>query len=348
MDRLYGETKFDDLYAAFMLLFGVTTVLLVIGTAIFLLLAFHIIAILFLSPLFIGIWYGIRKYDEGWENPLALETQPVLKEIIAELHEETGISVPNYVHITNDSSVAVTGLWKKRLLIGLIALRFLTKSELKAIIAHEYGHYSGRDTVMGYWVYRISRFMDVQTEVNKQALRFDIMIVVHLPSFIIFWLISRYYHLLIFWHKRRREYRADAFAAQTIGPQQFADALVKYIVITDLFDTVAPQHVLHYLQQGQQIINIYDYITPLYTDKNIDLAVEKALEHRSGWNDTHPSLSERLENLGVKHVTVNISSKHKSLLKDSKLLEQEASALLTQKMALWAHLMGVYEGAEED
>src|SRR5262249_2723298 len=97
---------------------------------------------------------------------LAAKTQPRLFALIADVAQATGQRMPAEVYVDGKVNAWVTerggflGLGKRRVLcLGLPLMATLTKTQLKAVIAHEFGHYYGGDTRLGPWIYKTHRSM---------------------------------------------------------------------------------------------------------------------------------------------------------------------------------------------
>lgn len=87
--------------------------------------------------------------------------QPQLFALIREVAQSMNTAMPRHVYLIPDVNAFVTevggfmGFGSKRIMgIGLGLLSMETVSELKAVIAHEFGHYVGGDTRIGGLVYR--------------------------------------------------------------------------------------------------------------------------------------------------------------------------------------------------
>jgi len=89
--------------------------------------------------------------------------QPELLALVEDVAREVGHPVPDETYLEPDANAAVTEvgpplLRKRRVLIlGLPLLDLLTVDQLRAVIAHEFGHYVGGDTRIGTWTYRTRR-----------------------------------------------------------------------------------------------------------------------------------------------------------------------------------------------
>lgn len=292
----------------------------------------------------IGIFKGIfGKSHEGYEIELKTHDANKLDNVLDIIHKRTGMRKPNKIILVEGSEIAVSGLYRKKLIIGLATLQFLDEKELLAIISHEYGHFSNKDTVLGYFSYRIMKFIEIQKAINRESLGADWTIIIHLPTWIFFLLFSRYYALISLWYARRVEYRADKFAIEIVGEKNFADSFVKYCAISEIFEDTVPRYVLHYLQEDKAIKNIYDFARPLYNKENIEKSFESCLAQKSSWWSSHPSISERLEAMGVDFVNIEISQNNGNILKNQEKYEKEASMLMTEKMAYWQQLVRLAE-----
>ncbi len=90
------------------------------------------------------------------------EDQPELFEFIARVSEECGTEFPRHIYLTPDVNAMVrfdSGIKemlfpvKKDLVIGLGLVNMLNLSEFKAVIAHEFGHFSQKSLRAGSYVY---------------------------------------------------------------------------------------------------------------------------------------------------------------------------------------------------
>ncbi|MFH1849244.1 MAG: M48 family metalloprotease [archaeon] len=340
---------FELIYSFFMLVFGISVILCFIVVVAYMVILFNLIFLLFCWPILAGIWMGIFKNSEKrYEIELNSSDAKKLCMIINKVTTKTGLPKPYKIILSEGSGVAVTGLFRRKIIIGLATLQLLNENDLLAIIAHEYGHFAKKDTILGYFTYRIQLFFELQRDINEQNLAVSLSIIVYLPTWLFFAFLSDYYALISLWFSRRIEYRADKFAADFVGAKEFADALVKYSVISEIFENVIPKHILHFLQQNKQLVNIYDYMNPIYTEENVKKSFKEVLSSESSWWSTHPSISERLEALNAKSVDVNISTNQEDFIDDQKKYEEKASEVLSQKMAFWAHLASAQQYVESE
>jgi Zn-dependent protease with chaperone function len=112
--------------------------------------------------------FSESKADNSDSLEITREEQPVLFQTILALAEETGAPKPKKIFLSPDVNAAVfynSSFWsmffpvKKNLKIGLGLVNVLNVSELKAVIAHEFGHFSQRSMKVGSWVYQVNKII---------------------------------------------------------------------------------------------------------------------------------------------------------------------------------------------
>ncbi len=99
-------------------------------------------------------------------------TQPALFAEIDRVATATGETMPVHVYLVNEVNAFVAqrgglmGLGSRRVMgVGMPLMRTLTVSELRAVLAHEMGHFYGGDTRLGPWIYKTRGSM-IRTVVN--------------------------------------------------------------------------------------------------------------------------------------------------------------------------------------
>ncbi|MEM4239810.1 MAG: M48 family metallopeptidase [Candidatus Woesearchaeota archaeon] len=345
----FGNSVFELVYSLFMLAFGMGMIFVFLAVMAFFLFVFGYLFLLFFFPIFLGIFIGLfHQRKDSFKTVISEKDSKKLARIIDRIAKKTGLKKPHKIVITEGTDVAVTGFFTKTLIIGLVALKFMDENDLFAIFAHEYGHFAHKDTIFGYLIYRIQNFLEIQREINAQNIGLSFTILIYLPTWIVFYLLSRYYAVIGLWYRRRVEHRADAFAARITGRKEFANSLVKYAVVADIFDNIVPQHIAHHLQKGRRIINIYDYVRPLYCQKIIDVGVDKVLSQKSSWWHTHPSISERLEFLGVDSVEIGVRENPSPMLSNQAKYEKDASLLWAHKIACWMQYVAAMQRSQAE
>lgn len=94
------------------------------------------------------------------------KSEPKLFALISEIVEEVGTDKPKKVYLSGDVNAGVfydSSFWsmifpvRKNLQIGLGLINSITTSELKSILAHEFGHFSQRSMRVGSYVYNANK-----------------------------------------------------------------------------------------------------------------------------------------------------------------------------------------------
>ena len=120
------------------------------------------------------------------------DDEPALFAFLDRLVEETGAPRPKHVYLSPDVNAAVFYdrslfhlVWptRKNLVLGYGLLTHLTRSELKAVLAHELGHFAQRAMKLGSYVYVANQIVldaihgrDAWDELVEQGKRADLRI----------------------------------------------------------------------------------------------------------------------------------------------------------------------------
>lgn len=106
--------------------------------------------------------FAVRRSGDPGGIEVTPESEPTLFDFLNRLANEVGAPKPHRVFITPDVNAAVfydLSLMnlifpsKKNLVIGLGLVNVLNVGELKAVLAHEFGHFAQNSMMVGRWVY---------------------------------------------------------------------------------------------------------------------------------------------------------------------------------------------------
>ncbi len=157
-------------YAGVMIMtFKATFYTLIIGIGI---MGFGVMVFIFL----IKFLFATSKVDESDAIQITAQDHPRLFEMIRLLAKEVGTSQPKKIFLSADVNASVSynsSFWsmflpiRKNLRIGLGLVNAVNVSELKAVIAHEFGHFSQRSMKVGSWVYQVNRIIHDMLYNNK-------------------------------------------------------------------------------------------------------------------------------------------------------------------------------------
>jgi Zn-dependent protease with chaperone function len=107
-----------------------------------------------------------HKIDRSQLIEINEHQEPELFNMIREVVHNVGTNFPKRVYLSSDVNASVfydSSFWsmflpvKKNLLIGLGLVNTVTKKELKAILSHEFGHFSQRTMKVGSYVYNVNQ-----------------------------------------------------------------------------------------------------------------------------------------------------------------------------------------------
>jgi len=257
---------------------------------------------------------------------------PKLFKIINETAKEVNIKPPSEVVLVPNSMIAVTGLFKKRMLIGIASLNAITIDEFKSIIAHELGHFYGNDTFFGYFIARIrvalSKTLEALNTGNNHYTLFSFLFYIYINIFnIIFSLTTMTY-------SRQAEYRADKIAANIAGSNIFSEGLLKYSSYSIFFETIAYKMIATLAQRQTPTNNIYETCNKVYQKEDPIKIKQKILEQKTKLFGSHPSMSQRIDNIKDIPKKDSINKKTaRTLFSDINEFERKMSGQISIKLA---------------
>ena len=126
-----------------------------------------VLEVLFLV-FFIRFLFATNRNNNRQRLEVTPEDQPRLYEFIRQLAEDIHAPLPHRVFLVPNVTVGISygsGFWnifwpvRKNLEIGLGLVNSLSVGELKAVLAHEFGHFSRRNTRLGNYAYTVNRVL---------------------------------------------------------------------------------------------------------------------------------------------------------------------------------------------
>lgn len=152
-------------------------------------------------------------------------------ETVQQLAEREGIKMPEvWVYWDDVPNAFATGPTRNRAMVAVSSglATNLNDNELKAVLAHEVGHVANGDMLaitllqglMNTFVYFIARMLARPIMERNYWMGFMVYMALQ-------FILSILAMIPICWFSRRREFRADAYAARAIGAQPMMNALAK-------------------------------------------------------------------------------------------------------------------------
>ncbi|WP_067183294.1 M48 family metallopeptidase [Microtetraspora niveoalba] len=242
-----------------------------------------------------GTWRAVRSRPAPPSGlPLTPRQAPLLWATVRELAAEAGTRAPDEIWLIPEVNASVQeesrllGLigGRRRLSLGLPLLHTMTVAQVRAVLAHELGHYSGRHTRLSAPAYR-GRLMIAHT--LRQIGQYN-------PSGWIFKGYARLYLLADNAVSRRQEFEADRASARVAGIEAAASALHEVRVLDAAWHFFLEQYVELGWESGFAPDDLFAGFGALVAGRRGELNALRAStpeEKGSRW-DTHPPLNERI------------------------------------------------------
>ena len=281
--------------------------------------------------------FNRKKMDTSNLIEATASEQPELFNFVRKLSEETGTQFPKKIFLSPEVNASVfynTSFWsmllptRKNLQIGLGLVNALNVSEFKAVIAHEFGHFSQQSMKLGSYVYNVNRIIyDMLYENEGYGKTIDAWanmsgifalfarITIGIVSGIQ-WILRKVYQVVnksYMGLSRQMEFHADAISAYVTGSDHLVTALCRLefadVCYQNLFDCYEDWYAEHV-----KPANLYEHHTEVMRQFALkhDIPMEGSMMHldlesmnrfnRSRLNiknqwASHPGLAERAHQL---------------------------------------------------
>jgi len=215
--------------------------------------------------------------------------------------------------------------------LGVACLHALTLQEFKAILAHEYAHFSSRETLFRRFVARVRVCLNT-AKAQLGASRFkNLSPVYHTVRVYAFFF--RYFSSTF---SRQREYHADRLASECYGGNVLSSGLIHYACASALFQGPAFHGLFRLGMEGRMLRNLYAafraYSGTIGPD-DVERIRRQVLKDRSGLLDFHPCPARRIARIrGVNRVPEPSDESARAIFEDPGAVEEELSALLTGRL----------------
>lgn len=195
--------------------------------------------------------FSSNKVDRSDLVEVFSDEEPELFAMIGDIVNKVQTKFPKRVYFSNDVNAAVfydSTFWsmffpiKKNLQIGMGLINTVSKEELKAILSHEFGHFSQRSMKVGSYVYNANKIIYNMLYENGSynklisfwsgihaIISILIWVVIKIVTFMQ-WVLKLIYGLINRSHaalSRTMEFHADEVAASVTGSQPLIDALLR-------------------------------------------------------------------------------------------------------------------------
>ena len=286
--------------------------------------------------------FAVSKDEKESRIRITESEQPELFAFIRKISEETQTPFPKKIFLSPDVNACVfynSSFWsmffpvRKNLEIGLGLVNCINISELKAVIAHEFGHFSQRSMKLGSFTYNVNKVIHNMLYENQGYAKFlnswgsisgEVAIFANITVKIaqfIQWILRGFYKMVnkdYMSLSREMEFHADAIAASVSGGNNLVSALSRIEIAASCYDS-AINKANEFLKQKKYSSNVFHNQSTIYLHfaKEYELPVKNNLPEISSafvesfsksrinfqnqWA-SHPVLAERrahLENLAI-------------------------------------------------
>jgi Zn-dependent protease with chaperone function len=254
------------------------------------------------------VWLTFRMFFASIPTPQGrelLESEaPQLFKMIADMQQQLQAAPIHHVLVTNEFNAAIAqcprfglfGGYRNYLILGLPLMYAVSADEIKAIVAHEYGHLAGGHGKLSRWIYRQRQTFDVLYEHARQR-REDNMVNGILAG-LLDWF-APYYNAYTFVLSRQNEYEADAMSREIAGAEASASALIRIGLLADwLHGSFWPKLYAQATQHETPPVMPFVAMRKLLAMTMDEWATKDRLNAvwkvESDVYDTHPCLNERV------------------------------------------------------
>lgn len=210
----------------------------------------------------IKFMFKSNKTDRSHLIQVTRVEEPMLFAMIDEIINAVHTDFPKKVYLSAEVNASVfydSNFWsmffpiRKNLQIGIGLINTTTTSELKAILAHEFGHFSQKSMKVGSYVYNVNRIIydilydnesynQVTGKIAESTSYLGIFVLVSDKIIVLMQeiLVKVYGVLHISYSKlsHEMEYHADAVAGHVVGSKPLIDSLLRMQIANQALDTV--------------------------------------------------------------------------------------------------------------
>jgi len=243
----------------------------------------------------------VRGLDEDPGEKLDLGEHPTLRTVLHDVAGRIGTRPVDAVYLTPTTEIAVferggvlaqiRGRSERCLVLGAGVLEGMRVRELKAILAHEYGHFHNEDTAGGGFALAVRRSL--------------MTMILHLvrggaaswlnPAW---WFVRGFHDVFTRVSQgasRLQEVLADRWAAFAYGSDAFARGLAHVVDRSVRFQAHLSATLGEVVPRKEPLTNVYAFVPkePVAAEK-IDEAVSQGMNRAAGPSDSHPPPVDRI------------------------------------------------------
>jgi len=259
-----------------------------------------------IAIVFASLWAIVKSLfvshkDEDPGEKLDLADHPRLRAVLDEVAKRIGTRPVDSVYVTPGTEIAVMergglvrqlrGKSERCLVLGAAVLDGMRVLELKAILAHEYGHFTNEDTAGGGFALAVRRsLMTMAMHLVRGGAASNLN-----PAW---WFVKGFHSAFLRVSQgasRLQEMLADRWAAFAYGSEAFARGLTHVVARSVRFDAHIAATLGEVVPANQPLANVYAFVPKEAADpKKVEDAVEKAMGRPASPYDSHPRPADRI------------------------------------------------------
>jgi len=241
-----------------------------------------------------------RAKDEDPGRRLPEAEAPALWAVLREVAAQVGTRPVDDVFLTPGTEVAVTergsmaarlrDRGRRFLILGVGVLDGMSERQLRAILAHEHGHFSNRDTAGGDLASRVraSLFLSIIGVAKSGGAS------VLNPAWHFLRLFFTLFQRITLGASRLQEVLADRFSASLYGGAVFAEGLRHSVRRSVEFAASSGVAIQRAREQQRAIANLYAVEEGAVDPKDVEAETAKALADPGSPYDSHPPVERRI------------------------------------------------------
>lgn len=315
-----------------------------------------------------------HKVDRSHLIEIKEEDEPELFSLINDIVNKLGTNFPKKVYLSSDVNAAVfydSSFWsmffpiRKNLQIGLGLVNTVSKSELTAILSHEFGHFSQRTMKVGSYVYNVNQVIFnllFDNETYDERVQgwasvsgyFSIFVLIGVKIIEgIKWVLKQMYGLVnksYMGLSREMEFHADEVAANITGYEPLKSSLLRLSIADHAFSSVLSfyERKIPDNQRTDNVFRDHLYVTNFIAQEN-NIEIRNNLPHvsegelnrfnksklvvKDQWA-SHPSTEDRiamLERTGLSAHSIDNESAN-FLFTDIERIQKELTSKIFQEV----------------
>jgi Zn-dependent protease with chaperone function/Flp pilus assembly protein TadD len=253
-----------------------------------------------------SLFWRIKDAPPGRE--LKRIDAPELWSLVQEVARKLGVKPVETIYVTPWTGIAVyergsilqklRGKGRRNLILGMGVMPGLTQGQLTAILAHEYGHFSNRDTAGGDLAHQVyaSLYQMAQHLVQGSAAQ------IFNPVWLFVLGYERIFLRITLGASRLQEILADRYAAIAYGGQNFIEGLRSVIRQGIAFPLQADYEIRRSFDLNRPIYNLYNIPFEERLQGPLEKQIDEAMTRPTSDYDSHPAPKERIGLIEGLHV----------------------------------------------